>query len=206
MREHRLGSTEKTVVDSPLAITGPMDERGGSVQPRTNDPKIRNARSPRAAEARVALSDPALLAVTDFVFEQPVTVPRDCSLDDALQEMIRAGVRALLVVHLGVVIGIITASDIQGERPLQFLAGSGYRRHDEVEVGHIMTPWGGVAKLDWQTLGSQRVSDLVAFFGSTAATHAVVLDRVNQGELIVRGLVSRTRLERQLGLRGDTLG
>jgi CBS domain-containing protein len=178
-----------------------MGDRGGSVQPRTNDPKIRKARSPGAAEVRVTFSDPALWIVTDFVFEQPATVPRDCSLDDALQEMIRAGVRALLVVHLGVVVGLITAADIQGERPLQFLAASGYWRHDEIEVGHIMTPWSEVAKLDWQTLGTARVSDLVAFFGNTTATHAIVLDLVNQRELIVRGLVSRTRLERQLGLR-----
>jgi hypothetical protein len=112
--------------------------------------------------------------------------------------MIQAGIRALLVVRDGVVTGLITSYDIQGERPLQFLSGSGYRRHDEIQVAHIMTPWQRVATVDWQALGRAQVADLAAFFRTTPATHVVVEEHVDQGA-VVRGLISRTRLARQLG-------
>lgn len=168
-----------------------------------------STRTPRpreAAEGRLALTDPAVHVVTDFVWEQPVTVPEELSIEAALREMILAGVRALLVVRDEVVIGLITSYDIQGERPLQFLAESGYRRHDEIEVGHIMTPWEQVPTLDWQVLGRARVADLAAFFRRTAATHVVIVEPADQGRSGVRGLISRTRLERQLGHSIDRAG
>jgi CBS domain-containing protein len=167
--------------------------------PAANPSSIRKARSRGAAEGRLAPTDPAVNVVTDFVWEQPLTVPEELSIDAALREMIRAGVRALLVVRDEVVTGLITSYDIQGERPLQFLTESGYRRHDEIEAGHIMTPWERVPTLDWQALGHARVSDLAAFFRCTAATHVVIVERTGQGTSAVRGLISRTRLERQLG-------
>jgi CBS domain-containing protein len=187
-------------VDSTFRITRHFVNRSEAIRaPGGNPSNIRKTRSRGAAEERLALTDPAVHVVTDFVWDQPVTVPEELSIDDALREMIRAGVRALLVVRDEVVIGLITSYDIQGERPLQFLAESGYRRHDEIEVGHIMTPWERVATLDWQALARARVSDLAAFFRRTAATHVVMVEHTDQRSSAVRGLISRTRLERQLG-------
>jgi CBS domain-containing protein len=187
-------------VDSQFYITRPFVYRGESIRaPAENPRSIRKARSPEAAEGRLALTDPAVYVVTDFVREEPITVPEELSIDDALREMIRAGVRALLVVGDEVVIGLITSYDIQGERPLQFLRESGDRRHDEIEVGHIMTPWERVPTLDWQAFGRAHVSELAAFFRRTAATHVVMVEHTDRGRSAVRGLISRTRLERQLG-------
>ena len=153
----------------------------------------------RDVRVQGVLTDPAVRVVTDFLCEQPLTVCEELPIDEALREMIRAGVRALVVVRDQVVTGLVTSYDIQGERPLQVLTASGYRRHDEIEVGHIMTPWEQVTTLDWQTLGRAQVSDLVAFFKSAAATHVVMVERTDQGSTAVRGLISRTRLARQLG-------
>src|SRR5271154_4789820 len=149
--------TESRSASAPIAYVG------GLVQPVM--------RAPRVTEARLALTDPALHVVTNFAWEQPVTVTETRSIDDALAEMMRAGVRALLVVRDAVVIGLITSYDIYGERPLQFLTTFGYSRHDEIEVSHIMTPWERVPTFDWRTLGQTRISDLVAYFGKTSATH-----------------------------------
>lgn len=172
---------------------------GESIRAPVKNPVTVRAPSREAAEGRLAVTDPAVQVVTDFVFQQPVTVPEQLAIDDALRQMIRAGVRALLVVRDEVVTGLITSYDIQGERPLQFLADSGYRRHDEIEVGHIMTPWERVPRLDWQALDGARVSDLIAFFRCTAATHVVMVEQTDQGSTAVRGIISRTQLERQLG-------
>jgi CBS domain-containing protein len=133
------------------------------------------------------------------MLEQPLTVAEDRLIDEALREMIVAGVRALVVVHGDLVTGLITSYDIQGERPLQFLRSSNFSRHDEIEVGHIMTPWDQVPTLDWQAVRTERVADIVKFFKNTRATHGGILEYLDQGGIFVRGLVSRTQLERQLG-------
>jgi len=155
---------------------------------------------PRAAEARrVALTDSAMRIVTDFTRETPMTVTEDRPIDHALQDMITGGVRALLVVQGEQVSGLITSYDIQGERPLQFLQASSYTRHDEIEVGHIMTRWARVPTLDWGLLRTARVYDLAKGFEITCATHLVLVEPSGHEVVFVRGMLSRTRLERQLG-------
>jgi len=128
-----------------------------------------------------------------------VTVTEDRFIDDALRDMILAGVRALLVVSEDAVTGLITSYDIQGERPLQFLLTSNYTRHDEIEVGHIMTPWERVLRLDWRDVCAARVNDIVMFFRKTGTTHGVLVEQAEREGSFVRGLISRTQLERQLG-------
>jgi CBS domain-containing protein len=186
-------------VNPHSAITRSVAYFDGSISRSVNDPSPRKSRLSQPVEARLELTDPAMRVVTDFVWEPPATVREESIIDDALRQMIRAGVRALLTVHDDTVTGLITSYDIQGERPLQFLAVSGYDRHDEIEVRHIMTPWKRVPTLDWQTLGRARLSDLAAFFRSTHVTHVVVVEYADGGETFVRGLVSRARLARQLG-------
>jgi CBS domain containing-hemolysin-like protein len=137
--------------------------------------------------------------VTDFTWEQPVTVTQDRSIDGALRDMMLAGVRALLVVREDAVTGLITSYDIQGERPLQFLLTSNYRRHDEIEVGHIMTPWERVPRLAWRDVCAARVNEIVKFVERTGATHVVLVEQTEHEGAFVRGLISRTQLERQLG-------
>jgi signal-transduction protein with cAMP-binding, CBS, and nucleotidyltransferase domain len=155
---------------------------------------------PLVAEARhVAVTDTAVRVVTDFTREPPMTVTEDRLIDDALRDMITAGVRALLVVRGDLVSGLITSSDIQGERPLQFLRTSSYMRHDEIEVRHIMTQWDRVPKLDWQSVRAARVYDVARAFKTICATHLVLVEQVENNGAFVRGLLSRTRLERQLG-------
>jgi CBS domain-containing protein len=180
-------------------ITRPVAYFDGSISRRVGEHGARKSRPSEPIEVRLELTDPAIRVVTDFVWEPPVTVREESTIDDALREMIRAGVRALLTVHEDMVTGLITSYDIQGERPLQFLEVSGYHRHDEIEVRHLMTPWERVPTLDWQTLGRTRLSDLAAFFRSTQVTHVVVVEFAGGGETFVRGLVSRARLARQLG-------
>ena len=187
-------------VDSQSHSNRPLVHCGEPIRaPAEDASSVRIAPAQHSAEVRLALTDPALRVVTDFAWEAPVSVPEGLSIDDALREMIRAGVRALLVVQDDRVTGLITSYDIQGERPLQFLRQSGYRRHDEIEVGHIMTPWEHVPTLDWRALGRARVADLAAFFKSTTATHVMMVEHSAPGRSTVRGLISRSRLERQLG-------
>ncbi len=156
-------------------------------------------RSSRPAELPVSIADPALRVVTDFSWEWPVSIEIDRSIDEALQCMISAGVRALLVMRGDAVVGLVTSYDIQGERPLQLLRSSNYTRHDEIEVGDIMTPWTGMLTLDWSVVESARVHYLEELISQTSATHVPLIERTDRGGVLVRGLLSRARLERQLG-------
>jgi CBS domain-containing protein len=147
---------------------------------------------------RVLPTESAARVMTDFARDLPVTVAAERSIDDALRDMIVAGVRALLVVRADSVVGLITSYDIQGERPLQFLAASGFSRHDEIAVDHIMTPWTEVQKLDMEWVSRARVTDVDRHFRRTLASHIAVTEHGDDGEEVVRGLFSRTRIDRQL--------
>ena len=148
-------------------------------------------------------ADPAIHAITDFTREYPVTVGEDRQIDDALEDMIHLGVRAMLVMREQRIVGLITSYDIQGERPLQFLQSSNYTRHQDVRVGHIMTPCEQLLALDWESVQSARAGDLLDVLEQAGLTHLLVIEPSKKNSLpIVRALVSRARLSRQLrGLR-----
>jgi CBS domain-containing protein len=144
-------------------------------------------------------TDPAVHAITDFTREQAATVDDERQIDDALADMIRIGVRALLVVRDQRVVGLITSYDIQGERPLQFLQNSTYTRHQELRVAHIMTPWDKLLVVDWDGLQYLRVGELMQMFEEADLTHVLVIETdMKHGIPIVRALLSRARLTRQL--------
>jgi CBS domain-containing protein len=137
--------------------------------------------------------DPATLAITDFTREHPA------SIDDALEDMIRLGVRALLLVRDQRVVGLITSYDIQGEKPMQFLQSTTYNQHRDIRVGHIMTPWEKLLAVDWDQLQSVRAGDLLNVIEDAGVSHLLVVEAAKRGAApVVRALVSRARLQRQL--------
>jgi CBS domain-containing protein len=143
--------------------------------------------------------DPAIHAITDFTREHPVTVGEERQIDDALEDMIHLGVRAMLVMREQRIVGLITSYDIQGERPLQFLQSSNYSRHQDIRVGHIMTPWHKLLAVDWESLQSARAGDLLQVLEEAEMTHLLVIERDKKNASpIVRALVSRARLARQM--------
>ena len=75
---------------------------------------------------RAVLDSPALLVMTDLRRVPAVTVEANVSIPDALKTMRHGGVRMLLVTDAhDVVQGLITATDIQGEKPMKFLGKMG---------------------------------------------------------------------------------
>jgi len=79
-------------------------------------------------ELHVQASSPATDVMTDLSRVIAVTTTANATVDEAHLAMIKRGVRALFVLgESRVVVGIITANDILGERPVQIahLGGSG---------------------------------------------------------------------------------
>ncbi len=145
--------------------------------------------------------------MTDFNRECPVVVSPDRRIDDARQDMIRNGVRALLVLEDESVRGLITVHDILGERPILFLQSSACLQdrcdHHEVRVADIMTPVEHLPMLDLPIVQSACVGDVVETFRTSDHTHLVVTEAQRDGTRRACGLISRTWLERQLGTAHD---
>jgi len=161
------------------------------------------ARSLRSAPEHhlVRRSDSAVRVMTDFAASPAFTINADCSIDDALDEMFRRGVRALVVLDDdSVVVGLVTSYDIQGERTQRCLAGHPTRRREDVRVSEILTPSGQWSAIDWHRLQSVRIADVLEIFRGTDSPYLIVLEARNETAAgLLRGIISRARLERQLG-------
>src|SRR5881628_1777078 len=90
----------------------PLRELGG-------DAGFRRPTQP--SSERVTLESPALAVMTDFTRATPATIRPQAPLAGANQFMVTRGVRLLLVVdeQHDTILGVITASDILGERLMQ---------------------------------------------------------------------------------------
>jgi hypothetical protein len=155
---------------------------------------------------RLDPGDPAIYAITDFKRDYPMTVEPERQIDDALTDMIRLGVRALVVAKEQRLVGLLTSYDIQGERPMQFLQSSNYSRHQDIRVMHIMTPWDELLALDWESVESARAGELWALFQRTNLTHMLIVEVDRKtSHSVVRALASRARLVRQLAGSGSAL-
>ena len=153
-----------------------------------------------STEERVKLSDPAVNVMNDFAREYPVTVDEDRQIDSALADMIRLGVRALLVMRARKIVGFITSYDIEGERPLQSIQRLSYSYRKDIQVGDVMTSWVDLQTLNWRAVKDASVADLLEVFRETDLMHLLVVETAIDAATCVRGLFSRTRLARQVGV------
>jgi CBS domain-containing protein len=149
---------------------------------------------------RIQLYDPAINAMNDFSRQYPVTVDEDRQIGAALSDMARLGVRSLLVVNELTVVGFITSYDIEGERPIQYIQQFHDVRRNEVQVGHVMTRWHDLVTLNWSDVKKVRVTDVLQALRDTNLMHLLVVETESDRTSSVRGLFSRARIERQLGL------
>ena len=157
------------------------------------------AQPPSQQPRSIGLEDPAVRVMTDFRQTRPFTIgPRE-TMDRANDKMIACGVRLLLVVDGGTVTGLITATDILGEKPVAYLREHGGGR-DGVLVQDIMTPYRDLEVLDMAAVARARVGDVVETLRQCGRQHLLVVEADAQGGERVRGLFSATQVGRQLGL------
>ena len=150
---------------------------------------------------RVTLDDPALAVMTDLQHVSVATTHPEEPIEDAHAMMIRRGVRLLFVTDAGgAVQGVITATDLLGEKPMRFMRDRGIP-HSEIRVGDIMTPAAHLEAIALQDLASMRVGHVVATMRAVRRQHLMVSE--SDGRRI-RGLFSATQIARQLGVELQT--
>ena len=153
----------------------------------------------------VTLDDAALDVMTDLEKEKAVTIGPTASIDTANRLMMASGVRLLLVTELDRVLGLITATDILGEKPMQVLGQTPGRAYSEIVVQNIMSPAEEIEVLAFDAVRTARVGDVVTTLREAGRLHALVVARSGSAATpVIRGIFSATQIGKQLGIRVDT--
>lgn len=151
-------------------------------------------------------SSPATAVMTDLTQVRAATIGPTDTLRAARQTMIREGVRLLFVVReMPCVEGLITAADLEGERPMRVVAQRGIV-YDDLTVADVMTPLAEFDAVDFADLAASTVADAIAALKRVGRRHLLVAERAGPGHgPRIRGIVSQTQIERQLGRPIDAM-
>ncbi len=156
------------------------------------------------APQRVSLEDPALAVMTDLRQVTAVTIDPEASIEHAMRVMVRRNVRLLLVVNIdNQIVGVITATDLLGEKPVQHMHEHGGTRAD-IQVRDLMTPHERLEAIDFETVRTAKVGHVLATLQHSRRQHALVIDSDAREHPRVRGIFSTSQLARQLGAAVQT--
>ena len=150
---------------------------------------------------RLRADSPAIGAMTDLRKVTPATIDADATLAQANQTMTVRGVRLLLVVDdQHAILGLITARDIVGEKPVKLLRDHG-GTHSGLKVADLMVPRALIDVLDFSTVERAEVGHVVATLKERGRQHAIVVEKdVLSGEEVLRGIFSATQIGRLVGM------
>lgn len=156
--------------------------------------------TPDGLRPLVHVDEPALRVMTDFRHVTPVTIEPHLTITIAFDKMIETGVRLLFVTDRDDhIIGVIHATDIQGERPVRLAQEAGIH-HDDISVEMIMTPLEEIEAVDIRTVNDARVGHIVNTLRSLERTHTLVVEVDRQtGQHAIRGMFSTTQVSKLLG-------
>jgi CBS-domain-containing membrane protein len=153
------------------------------------------------APGRVTLDDPAFSVMTDLRQVSAAMTRPEETIDQAHAQMIRRAGRLLFVLDpKATVAGVITATDLLGEKPMRFMQQRGVS-HAEILVEDIMTPAAMLEALSLLDVAQMRVGHIVATLKAVGRKHLMVSE---DGGRRVRGLFSTSQLARQLGVELQT--
>jgi len=171
----------------------------GPLPPEMLRPGVGYAQPTQSVPDKVTLDDDATSVMTDFTRVTAVIILPGDTADEAHRRMIQRGVRLLLVVDQDrKVVGLITATDVLGEKPVLVASERGLRR-GEVLVRDIMTPQERLEALAMPDVRAAKVGHIVATLKKAGRQHAIVVDHDDGNRSVVRGLFSATQIARQLG-------
>ncbi len=150
--------------------------------------------------APVTLASPALAVMTDLTQVKAATTHPRTTLRQAEQAMIYQGVRMLFVVtEMPLIEGLITATDLGGDKQMRVV----HERHlhyDELSVADVMTELGALDAIDYAVVRTAAVGNAVATLQRLGRNHLLVVEAATaQTPRRVRGVISRSQVERQLG-------
>lgn len=165
------------------------------------------AQAQPAQQEPVTLESPGISVMTDLTQVRAATVQPTVDLATAELMMIHQGVRLLFVVtQMPGVDGIVTAADLQGEKPLR-LVSQRQVKFEDLCVADVMTPLPDIDALDLADLHRANVAQVIAALLKTGRAHMLVIESASAtGPMRIRGVVSKTQIERQIGAQLPVTG
>lgn len=153
-----------------------------------------------ASPKTVTLHSPALEVMTDLRYTHAAVTDTGTPMEVANAYMIQRAVRSLLVLDEDKnLCGIITASDILGEKPLRFIQERRVK-HNEILVADIMTPLERLEGVAIEEVQRARVGDIITSLQDSGRQHTLVIESDEGGKPVVCGIFSLTQIEKQLGI------
>jgi CBS domain-containing protein len=154
--------------------------------------------APRKEAWQVNLTDPATSIMTDFRESSFFTVDPDELIVDALEKMKHAGLRSAFVLDRNSekLLGMITAYDIMGEKPLRYLQSTGLVKHTDIQVADIMENLKDMVVVDLDEVKLANVQDVLNVLQKCGRTHLPVVETGVEKEIRLRGLFSTSKVLR----------
>ena len=140
------------------------------------------------------------MRVADLMQTNLKSIDLDETVAGAVVALAEQHVSGLPVVdHRGRLVGVISTTDILGERSMRVAAGRGLKR-GELTVADVMTPAERVEVIALADVEGARVGHVVATLAHAGRQHALVVDNeAATGRVMVRGILSLSQVARQLG-------
>jgi CBS domain-containing protein len=153
---------------------------------------------PRKESWQVKLTDPATSIMTDFRESAFFTVDSDELIVDALEKMKHAGLRSAFVMDRNSekLLGMITAYDIMGEKPLRYLQSTGLVKHTDIQVADVMEELKDMVVIDLDEVKQANVQDVLDVLQKCGRTHLPVVEAGENKEIRLRGLFSTSKVLR----------
>lgn len=148
----------------------------------------------------ITLDSPALDVMTDLTEVRAATTSPSTTLRQAEQIMIHQGVRMLFVISdTPALQGLITSTDLHGDTQMRLVQQRNVH-YDELTVADVMTRLAELDAIDLEVMKHSSVSNVIATLRRHGRNHLLVVERAQPGYASrVRGVISRTQVERQLG-------
>lgn len=147
---------------------------------------------------QVKLSDPASFVMTDFRERTFFKIAPDEQIDEVLDKMKHAGLRAAFVMDKqgDKLLGMITSYDIMGEKPLRYLQSAGLTEHKDILVSDIMENLREMVAVEAHEIEKATVHSVLDVLQKCGRTHLPVVEKKTGEELHLRGLFSLSRVLR----------
>ncbi len=144
----------------------------------------------------VTFDSPASEVMTDLRKIHAAVIAPRIRMEVANTYMMQRGVRTLLVMNDdNSLAGIITATDILGEKPMRFIQERGVK-HNEILVLDMMTPLEKLEAIPLEELEHAKVGNIVASLRESGRLHALVIEDDSSK---ICGIFSWTQIEKQFG-------
>ncbi|MBI3716606.1 MAG: hypothetical protein HY255_11495 [Betaproteobacteria bacterium] len=159
---------------------------------------------PASMDRKVDMDSPATDVMTDLQDVFAAVIDPHASMETANHYMMQRGVRLLLALNADKTLaGLITTTDIMGEKPLRLIQERRIK-HAEILVSDVMTPADKIDALDYADVRAAKVGHIVASLKHAGRQHTLVMEPEAGGKVRIRGIFSLAQVARQLGFAIQT--